>query len=933
MDALTASEMTFFFDRSLDLLSVIGLDGYIRRVNPKFAEVLGYSKAALLSQPFIELVHPDDHAATLAEVETLKAGAPTLYFENRYRTVDGDYRWLAWTASPQVEQGVMYCVARDITGQKAIEAERQSLEAALQRANLELEQRVADRTAALERINAALRESEERNHLAMTVARMFTFEWEPVSDRVCRSAQGNSLLGLTDGSPQEDTGSNWFQRIHPEDQGRFTAILQALTPENSTYHITYRVVQSESQEVVLEESARALFDADGQFIRLIGITADVTERHQLQFDLEASREVLQRQLAEIETIYQSAPVGLAFLDPDLRFVRINQQLAEINGLSVEDHLGRGVQEALPEIAERLEPLLRQVIESAEPIVNLETQGTTFAQPGVERNWLASYYPQTDPNGQVVGINTVVQEITERKATEAALRQSEERYRTLFESIEDGFCIIQMQFDEDQTPIDYQFLEINPAFERQAGLTGATGKTVRQLLPDLESFWLDTYGKVALAQEAIQFENYTQTTDRWIEVSAFPTGHSEEHKVAVLFRDISDRKSIETQRERLLQQEQTARSAAEYANRMKDEFLAVLSHELRTPLNAILGWAQLLQLPQTRTERLHHGLAIIERNAKHQVQLVEDLLDVSKVVQGKLTLHFAAVDLAEPIKAALETVEFSAQAKDIRFKVCLDPLVRQVKGDAGRLQQVIWNLFSNAVKFTPQGGRVTVHLTQDDHHAQIQVSDTGKGIEPEFLPHVFELFRQQDSSTTRAFGGLGLGLAIAHQVVEAHSGTITAASDGEGSGATFTVRLPLLPAPPVPMLAHSELPQSSLHNLRVLAVDDELDSLELIRVSLEQEGAIVTPVTSARAALAALDQQQFDLLISDIGMPQMEGYALIRVVRQLPDRINRQIPAIALTAYVGEANQRQVLEAGFQAHAAKPMSPQLLVDLIKAVISK
>ncbi|MFB2895223.1 ATP-binding protein [Aerosakkonemataceae cyanobacterium BLCC-F50] len=437
-------------------------------------------------------------------------------------------------------------------------------------------------------------------------------------------------------------------------------------------------------------------------------------------------------------------------------------------------------------------------------------------------------------------------------------------------------------------------------------------------------------------------------------------------------NITEQKQAEAQREQLFRQEQAAREAAEQANRIKDEFLAVLSHELRTPLNPILGWSKLLQSPRISSEKLQQGLSTIERNAKQQAQLIDDLLDISRIIRGKLTLNFRAIGLSEPILAALETVRLAAEAKAIQLEVLLDPTVGQIKGDASRLQQVIWNLLSNAIKFTPAGGRVEVRLERESRGAgeqrgrgaegqesssltpspqspvvgaihespvpqfpqlaRITVTDTGKGIRPEFLPHVFELFRQEDSSTTRSFGGLGLGLAIARQVVEAHGGTITAASAGEGQGATFTVQLPLIPvfshkAPD--FLNHQTL---DLENLRVLVVDDEPDALELVKVILEQEGAIVQAVSLAPQALRLLTLSRFDLLISDIGMPEMNGYVLIRQVRTLPPESNRDIPAIALTAYAGETNQNQALTSGFQVHLAKPIEPQQLLDAIRAALT-
>jgi CheY-like chemotaxis protein len=297
----------------------------------------------------------------------------------------------------------------------------------------------------------------------------------------------------------------------------------------------------------------------------------------------------------------------------------------------------------------------------------------------------------------------------------------------------------------------------------------------------------------------------------------------------------------------------------------------------------------------------------------------------------MALNFTTVDLSEPITLALDTVRLTAEAKAIQLEVLLNPTVGPIRGDTGRLQQVVWNLLSNAVKFTPPGGRVTIQLSQHDGQAQIQVSDTGKGIQPDFLPHVFELFQQQDSSMTRSFGGLGLGLAIARQVVEAHGGTITATSPGEGQGATFLVQFPLSTGPEPHTPAVPTPPTLGLEQVRIIAVDDEVDSLALVKVILEQAGAKVQAVSSATIALHELNQAPFDVLISDIGMPEMDGYAFIRQVRALSSSTHREIPAVAVTAYAGEANERHIRAAGFQAHLAKPIDPQQLLQTITTLL--
>jgi PAS domain S-box-containing protein len=387
------------------------------------------------------------------------------------------------------------------------------------------------------------------------------------------------------------------------------------------------------------------------------------------------------------------------------------------------------------------------------------------------------------------------------------------------------------------------------------------------------------------------------------------------------------------RAQLYEAEQRARSQAEAANRMKDEFLAVLSHELRTPMNPILGWARILRQGKLDPQRAATALETIERNAKLQVQLIEDLLDISRILQGKLSVNPCPVNLASTINAALETVRLAAEAKDIEIHTDVSTAVAHVVGDGARLQQVLWNLLSNAVKFTPEQGRIEVRLVVVHAQAQIQVKDTGKGIQPDFLPYVFDYFRQADSSNTRTFGGLGLGLAIARHIVELHGGTIQVESPGEGQGATFTLRLPLLSTPAIPE-QEKTLPNSglALQGIRVLAVDDEIDNLNLVTFILEEAGASVVAVSSAQEALEHCRQTKPDILLADIGMPEMNGYLLLRYIRSLEAEYgDRPISAIALTAYASEADQQQALAAGFQRHLPKPVEPEALLQAILELI--
>ncbi|MEH2150051.1 GAF domain-containing protein [Nostoc sp.] len=391
------------------------------------------------------------------------------------------------------------------------------------------------------------------------------------------------------------------------------------------------------------------------------------------------------------------------------------------------------------------------------------------------------------------------------------------------------------------------------------------------------------------------------------------------------------------RAHLYEAEQTARSAAESANRIKDEFLAVLSHELRTPLNPILGWTKLMRTRKLDQATSDRALETIERNAKLQTQLIEDLLDVSRILQGKLNLNFYQINLVSVIEAAIETVRLSAEVKSIQIQTILESGVGQVLGDANRLQQVIWNILSNAIKFTPIGGQVKIKLEQVDSQIQIRVTDTGKGIVPEFLPYVFDYFRQADGATTRKFGGLGLGLAIVRHLVELHGGTVQAESLGEGQGATFIVRLPYLQDESKKIKDAKDnsslvADQSSpLSGLEILVVDDDADMREFLPFMLEQYGATVTVVASAIEALTALSQSQPNLIVSDIGMPEMDGYMLMRQIRSLKPEQGGTIPAIALTAYAGEMDHQQAIAVGFQQHISKPVDPEELVKAIASLV--
>ena len=411
----------------------------------------------------------------------------------------------------------------------------------------------------------------------------------------------------------------------------------------------------------------------------------------------------------------------------------------------------------------------------------------------------------------------------------------------------------------------------------------------------------------------------------------------ESHAAELRSEMAVRKQAEEERAQLLVREQAARAEAELANRTKDEFLATLSHELRTPLSAILGWSHILKNNKLGKADLARGLETIERNARVQSQLIDDLLDVSRIISGKIRIEPRAVDLAVVIEAAIDSVRPTFEAKEIQFETDVEARDCKVLGDANRLQQIFWNLFSNAVKFTPERGKVRVQVREQDFGVKVSVIDTGVGITPEFLPYIFDRFSQADGSTTRVHGGLGLGLAIVRHLVELHHGSVEVESEGEDRGTTFTVTLPIAATTRAAdnefLLAENVLPASAkiFDGVRILVVDDEADSRDLISTLLTRCGGEVRCSESAAEAIRAFAEWSPDLLLSDIGMPNEDGYSLIKKVRKLRSKRAKQIPAIALTAYATDEDRSLALAAGFQVHLAKPVEPKSLLTSIAAAL--
>jgi PAS domain S-box-containing protein len=679
--------------------------------------------------------------------------------------------------------------------------------------------------------------------------------------------------------------------------------------------------------------ALGFFFFNGAIVALVSAAHRRAER----LALHSARVATQRE-HYLDRVLQHMNDGFIVLDQEWRFVYANDRAAELSGYAREQLFGKVLWDLYPQNPNSPghQALLRAMNERAPQHIEELVPGTS--------TWIAVHaYPSPE------GLILYVADITEHKRAGAAAVDLQYRNRAILEAALDGILTI----DERGTIESY-----NPAAQRLFGYgpTELLGKNIRMLMPEPYQSEHDDY-----------LASYLRTGQRKIigvgrevvglrkDGSIFPMDLSvSELQISGrrifmgLVHDISERKEAEQQRERLLARERSARTEAEHASRMKDEFLATLSHELRTPLNAILGWIQLLRVPHPTPEDMTQGLETIERNAKAQATLIEDLLDMSRIISGKLRLDVKEVELATVIDAALESVQPAAEARGIE-------LVRQyqeriaVRGDPARLQQIVWNLLSNAIKFTPRGGRVSVALsaTADDTGVELTVSDTGIGIKPEFAEHVFERFRQGDASTTRSHGGLGLGLAIVRHLVELHGGTVAAHSDGEGRGATFTVTLPAIiqyePRPGPPHATTGELPLSDdsngasqrpdLSGLRILVVDDQADACEVVGRLLQQCNASVIVAADAQEAMRQITADPPDLIVSDIAMPREDGYSLIRRIRKLPPNRGGAVPAVALTAYARNEDRTRALLAGYQSHLAKPVVPMELIANIAALTQR
>ncbi|MFH7027987.1 MAG: PAS domain-containing protein [Heteroscytonema crispum UTEX LB 1556] len=947
-------------------------DGSIIACNKAAEKLLGLTVEQLLGRNSIDppwqTIHEDGSVfkgETHPPMVALKTGKPCLNVVMGLYKPNGELVWLLVNSQPLFQTGGIapYAVVTtltDITASKRQQAFENS-------ANFE------DAGQSEAALVSALRENPNliQQIAGTTPGMMYLYDF--VEQRlVYVNRQVAQILGYTQEELQTKPLQSLLQQMHPDDFVRLSTHLKNLNSSRDgevvTFEFQYPQANGEwrwlcSYDTVLRRTAEGLPQ------RILGITHDITEQRRVEVALRQSKQKFELAAAAVNCLIYD-------WDFQRQIVERTQGLTQI--------LGYKVEEAEPTKKwwkSRIHPEDQASV--SEQFRATMTRGNRFRMEYRVRHkdnrylWIEDRgFAVRDADnrlvrivGTVIDISDVYDELRLRKQAEADLKESQEWIRIATTAANLGMWFWNLTADEliwtekckalfglsPDAEISYEiFLNSLHPEDRQR-----THEAVTRALEDKTEYNIE-YRTI-----------WSDNSVHWIAAKgrAFYDSKGKPVRMMGTAQDITQTKQLEIalrqQAEELTQ-----------ANNIKDQFLAILSHELRSPLNPILGWAKLLKSRKFDETATYRALDTIERNAKLQIQLIDDLLDVSRILRGKLTLNFAAVELTSVIDAAVETVRLSAEAKSIQLTTQLDSNIGQVLGDSYRLQQVVGNLLTNAIKFTPQGGRVEVRLvverlgdgetratgmgdgcgatgvgrrvwgqgelllnTQNSalktqYSALIQVTDTGFGISPEFLPHVFEYFRQADSSTTRKFGGLGLGLAIVRHLVELHGGTVDADSPGEGKGATFTVRLPVMKNEQ--NTNQDELESQACTNLegvKILVVDDDADARDFLSFLLEEYGAIATVASSAAEALTLLPQCQPDLLVSDLGMPEMDGYSLIRQIRIMSPQQGGKIPAIALTAYAGDSDREKVLAAGFQKHLPKPVEPDELIEAIADLLAQ
>ena len=639
-----------------------------------------------------------------------------------------------------------------------------------------------------------------------------------------------------------------------------------------------------------------------------------------------AEEALRESEERFRSYFELGLIGMAITSPTKGMLEVNDEICKILGYGREEILKMTWTEMT-----HPDDLARDVA-NFDRVIGGEVDGYRLDKRFIRKDGriietTISVKALRDADGAVEYFVSLLEDVTERKRAEEALRESEAKYHMLFDSMDEGYSIIQMLYDADGKPVDWRILEVNPAFEKHIGVAGAKGKTVRELGLAVEPRWMEIYGHVAETGESLRFEEHSEALRRTFDVYAFRIGAPDERKVAVLFTNITERKRAE---EALRESERrTQEHASELADlhRRKDEFLAMLSHELRNPLSPILNAAHILRLQKDENPLQQQARGVIERQVNQLSRLVNDLLEVSRVITGTIRLRPERLDVRGVVEQAVESARPLVDQRGHRLFVSLPSEAVWLEGDVARLEQVVVNLLNNAAKYTNEGGNIWVNLRPEGDEVALRVRDTGVGIAPELLPRVFDLFTQADRTPDRSQGGLGIGLSLTQRLVELHRGRIEAHSAGPGQGSEFIVRLPVLRASEMGTDTTSAgTAKRAARDWRVLVVDDNVDAANMIAMMLQLFGHRTETVYSAQSALDMAVEYRPDFVVLDIGLPGMDGYEVARRLRQTPEL--KDIRLIAATGYGQDADRQRSEEAGFDYHLVKPIDPEKLQTVLE-----
>ncbi|OJT27421.1 hypothetical protein BO221_05470 [Archangium sp. Cb G35] len=821
-----------------------------------------------------------------------------------------------------------------------------------------------------QRAEAALRESEAHLRRTLKAAEVGAWEFDLDSQRMMWTPNVGAMFGMAPGTFMGTTEAA-LALIHPEDRERVSRTLgqtaRDRSESESEHRLEYRILRVDGGVRWQESRGRVLFDERGRPTKLAGVVMDITSRkhaEQQQRESEARFRLLAEALPQL--IWGTRANGYTeYFNPSwFEYTGQTQELAQGDGWFQAVH---------PEDLGQTRTVWRRAVATGEPY-SVEYR-LRRASDGAYRWFIARGLPLRDGAGRITHWFGTCTDIDDQKRGAETLRFLSEASAALAASLDQAatlkqvarlavpvladWCMVDLM-GEDGRVERVEVAHADPTLAELADRLRHFPPVQNPEHPSARAMRLEQTIHVAEMNGAIE-EQSAQNAEhlrviqemkcrsltsvplmargRTLGVLMFATTESSGRRYGqedvLRMEEVARRVAMALDNARLFTLAQEERQRAEEANRLKDDFLATVSHELRTPLTAIIGWVKMLRTGRLPPEKHARALETVDRNTQAQAQLIEDLLDVSRIISGKLRMETQPVHLVDVVQAAMESVRPAAEARGIRLQAELEPDEDLVMGDSGRLQQVVWNLLSNAVKFSPGDSRVQVRLRRLESSVEVTVADEGPGVPADFLPHIFERFRQLEGGTTRRHGGLGLGLAIVRHLVEMHGGTVHAASEGPGRGATFTVRLPLVlprqeqparPAPPAAAPTHAVLARR-----RILVVDDEEDNREVLKVMLEEYGAHVVTAASASEALRAVREERPDLLVSDIGMPGEDGYRLISQVRALPSEEGGGVPAVALTAYARVEDRTRALTAGFNMHVAKPVEPAELLSVLSNLV--